>query len=101
MRLAVVLDGFETVEAPDAVVDVGHIVAGLQFVEVFQRDGLLGREVVAQVETVVTLKDLVVGVAAHLQILVDEAAVDGDGFGLEVAVKLVIVVDVVQNRLNA
>ena len=101
LRLAVVLDGFEAVEAPDAVVDVGHIVAGLQFVEVFQRDGLLGREVVAQVETVVTLKDLVVGVAAHLQILVYEAAVDGDGLGFEVAVKLVVVVDVVQNCLNA
>ena len=101
LRLDVVLDGFEAVEAPDAVVDVGPLVAGLHFVEVFQRDGLLGREVVAEVETVVTLKDLVVGVAAHFQILVDEAAVDSDGLGFEVAVKLVIVVDVVQNCLNA
>ena len=48
----------------------------------------------------VTLEDLVVGVAAHFQVFVDEAAVDGDGLGLEVAVQLVVVVDVVQNCLN-
>ncbi len=101
MGLAVVLDGLKAVEASDAVVDVGDIVAGFQLIEVFQRDGLLGREVVAQVEAVVTLEDLVVGVAAHFQVLVDEAAVDGDGLGLEVAVQLVVVVDVVQNGLNA
>ena len=48
----------------------------------------------------ITLEDLVVGVAAHFQVFVDEAAVDGDGLGLEVAVTLVVMVDVVQNRLN-
>ena len=48
----------------------------------------------------VTLKDLVVGVAAHLQVFVDEAAVDGDGLGLKVAMALLVMVDVVQNRLD-
>ena len=65
LRLAVVLVGLKPVEATYAVVDVGDVVAGFQFVEVFQRDGLLGREVVAQVEAVVTLKDVVVGVAPY------------------------------------
>ena len=97
---AIVFDGFETVEASDAVVDVGDIVARLQLIEVFQRNGLLGREVVAQVEAVVTLEDLVVGVATHLEVFVDEAAMDGDGLGLEVAMALIVVVDVVQNRLD-
>ena len=81
-------------------VDVGNVVAWLQLIKVFQRDGLLGREVVAQVEAVVTLKDLVVGVATHLQVFVDEATVDGDGFDLEVAMALLVMVDIVQNRLD-
>ena len=101
LRFTVVLYGLQSVEAPDAVVYMGDIITGLQFVKVFQRDGLLSREVVAQMEAVVTLKDLVVSVAAHLQVFVDEAAVDGDGLGLEITVQLIIMVDVVQNRLNA
>ena len=62
LRLAVVFDGLETIKATDAVVDVGDIVAGFQLVEVFQRDGLSGRVVVAQVETMVTFKNLVVSI---------------------------------------
>ena len=84
--LAVDLDGHQSFKTPDAVVDVGHIVAGLQIVEVLEGDGLLGAEVVAQVVAVVTLKDLVVGVAAHLLVIVDEAWMDGDQLSFKVAV---------------
>ena len=42
LLFAIVVNGLQTVEASDAVVDVRDIVAGLQLVEVFQRDSLLG-----------------------------------------------------------
>ena len=50
---------------------------------------------------VVTLKHLVVGVAAYLVIMVDEARVDGDELPLKVAVQFIMVLDVVQDGLDA
>ena len=101
LMLAVGFDGFETVETADAVVDVGDIVAGFQLVKFFQGEGLFGAVTVAQVETVVTFKDLVVGVAAHFQIVVDKSAVDGVQVAVEVLVVFGMVLQVVQNGLDA
>ena len=81
-------------------VDVGHIVARLQVVEVLERDGLLGAEVVAQMIAVVTLKDLVVGVAAHLLVVVDEAGMDGDQPPFKIGMKFIVMLDVVQDGLD-
>ena len=98
--LAVQLDGHQSLETPDAVVDMGDIVSRLEVVEVLQGYGLLGAKVVAQVVAVVTLKDLVVGVAAHLVVMVDEARMDGNELSLEVAVQLIVMLDVVQDGLD-
>ena len=50
---------------------------------------------------VIAFEDLVVGVAAHLVVVVDEAGVDGDEFPLEVGMQLVVMLDVVQDGLDA
>ena len=101
LLLAVQLDGHQSLEASDAMVDMGDIVAGLQVVEVLEGDGLLGAEVVSQVIAMVTLEDLVIGVAAHLVIMIDEACMDGDELSLEVTMQLIVMLDVIQDGLDA
>ena len=56
----------------DAVVDVHHIVAGLQVVDLLQREGLALLVAVADDHTLVLLEELVVGVERPLPFLVAE-----------------------------
>lgn len=91
----------QPLEASDAMVDMGYIVTGFQVIEVLEGDGLLCAEVVAQVITVVTFEDLVVGIAADFLVVVDEPRMDGNELPLEIAVQLIVVLDVVQDGLDA
>ncbi len=64
-------------EAPHAVVDVDHEVAGLKLHQFLEREGHLGvaRVVGAQVILVEAVEDLVVGEEAEVQVVVGEALV--------------------------
>ena len=46
LLLAVKLDGHQSLETSNAVVDMSDIVAGLEVVEVFEGDGLFGAEII-------------------------------------------------------
>ena len=75
MRLAVLGDFHQSVEAPHAVVDVHHVVARAQLVELGDGHLLVALDFAVDAVALVAVENLVVGVEAELQVVVDEALV--------------------------
>ena len=73
LLLASGLDFFEAREASHAVVDVCDVVAGLEFEELFEGQGLAVLAEVADGVFMVAFEDFVVGVAEQMLVVVDEA----------------------------
>ena len=83
VHLAVLVDLHQTAEAAHAVVDMHHVVAHLQGVEL--RDGhlLVALDLAVDAIAAVAVEDLVVGIEACLRGMVDEAFVQGHRHRIE------------------
>ena len=68
-------DADQPVEAPHAVVDVGHVVARAQLVQLGDGHLLVAPDLAVEAVALVAVEDLVVGVEAELAVVVDEALV--------------------------
>ena len=60
------IDLLQAAKLPDAMVNVCHIIAHLQFVKLLKGNGLLLRITVFKMKFVITLKDLMIGITAQL-----------------------------------
>ena len=85
LHLAVDVGAQQSGEAAHAVVEMDHIVAGLELAELAQRQGELARACAVALEGVLVeaVENLVVSEDAHLGIVVDESFVERAVDGLE------------------
>ena len=77
VRLAVLLDLHQPVETPHAVIDVHHVVARAQLVQLGDGHLLVAPDLAVDAVALVTVENLVVGVEAQLQVVVREPLVEG------------------------
>ena len=69
-------DFLQSAETAHAIVDMGHVIAGLQLKELFKGEGLVGIAKVADGIFVITFEDFVVGETNQLLRLVNKAMVE-------------------------
>ena len=69
-------DFLQSAETSHAIVDMGHVIAGLQLKELFKGEGLVGIAKVADGIFVITFEDFVVGETNQLLRLVNKAMVE-------------------------
>src|ERR1700722_14772474 len=75
------LDLLKTAVNPHSVIDMGDVIPWLQFAEGSKRDRLVLVIGLLDLVFMITLEDLVIGVADYFQIVIDKAFVDGQRQG--------------------
>ena len=99
LLVSVVVDFFESGEASNAVVDMGDVVAGLEFEELLEGEGLAVLAEVADGVFVVSFEDFVVGVEEQVLVVVDEAVAELEVESCELEVGVGLVEDFVEAPL--
>ena len=77
LLLPVIDQLFQAIKHPYPMVDMGYIISGIQAVKLFQGHHLFPGISITQPEPVIAFKDLVIGKKSCLQVVVNEAFVDG------------------------
>ena len=75
LPLTVVIDFFKPVETPDTVIDMGYIIAGFQVIHFLQGKRLFAAETFLQPEFVITIEQLVIGIAGNAKFFAYKAFV--------------------------
>ncbi len=79
MLLAALVDLDQSVEPPDAMVDMDNVVAGPQAVQLGDGHLLVALDLAVDAVALVAVENLVVGIEAELQLVVDESLVQRNG----------------------